>query len=64
VLEGESVQLPIALRHEQTKLERKWLSLTFWQNGILIEDWFDKVQLHRSGDEKTGYNYLEVCDLL
>lgn len=39
------------------------MGLTYSQNGMMIEDWFDKIQLNHNGDEHTGYYYIQIDDL-
>ena len=58
LLEDESVELPIMMPSEN--LERKWVSLIRRNNGVIIENWFDRVTLNKRGDEHTGYHTISV----
>jgi hypothetical protein len=51
------------MQEGQTKLDRKYLSVTRSNDGLIIDDWFDKVQLMQSGDSLFGYHYLKIDDL-
>jgi hypothetical protein len=46
LLEGESIEMPINLRKNQEKLERRWFSVIRYNNGVIVEDWFDQTVLN------------------
>lgn len=60
LLEGEDIDVPFNLREGETELKRKWFGLIWKNNGVIVEDWFNKLQLVHHGDEATGYNSLKV----
>ena len=45
--------MPINLRAGQTKLDRKWLSIVRYINGVVIDDCFDNVKLEKVNDYHT-----------
>jgi hypothetical protein len=60
LLKGDSLELPIILRKEETELKRKWFKLIRSYNGEALENWFDRVTLLRDEDEKTGNHIFKV----
>lgn len=39
------------------------MSMVRFNKSMLIDDYFDKIQLLHSGDEQTGYHYIKIDDL-
>jgi hypothetical protein len=55
--------MPINLRKNCNELERRWFSIIRGNNEIIVEEWFNKVELNHYGDENTGYHTFKVKDL-
>lgn len=39
------------------------MTMLRYNRSMLIDDWFDHVKLKHSGDEQSGYHYIQVDDL-
>lgn len=60
LLERQPLVLPINIKFGNgKKLDRRQVSLIRSSNGVILEDWFDKLALERLGDNETGYHIIK-----